>query len=73
MYFFKKDNTIFSKKWFSRKNVYKKLIRSRNIYGKEYKNDFLDMGSISNLKKLPKFLDKIFFKPCLFLDRDGVI
>ena len=31
------------------------------------------MGSISNLKKLPKFLDKIFFKPCLFLDRDGVI
>ena len=55
------------------KNVYKKLIRSRNIYGKEYKNDFLDMGSISNLKKLPKFLDKIFFKPCLFLDRDGVI
>ena len=55
------------------KNVYQKLIKSRDIYGKEYKNDFLDMGSISNLKKLPKFLKKIYYKPCLFLDRDGVI
>ena len=32
------------------------------------------MGVPSSLKKkLPKFLDDIYFKPCLFLDRDGVI
>lgn len=72
---------IFSKKIISylvkdgslEKNVYKNLIKSRNICGKEYKNDFLDMGSIPNLKRLPKFLKRISFKPCIFLDRDGVI
>tara|TARA_X000000950_G_scaffold286617_1_gene396101 strand:- start:24060 stop:25223 length:1164 start_codon:yes stop_codon:yes gene_type:complete len=55
------------------KNVFPKLVKLKKICGKEYKNYFLDMGEISTLKKLPKFLDKIFFKPCLFLDRDGVI
>jgi D,D-heptose 1,7-bisphosphate phosphatase len=55
------------------KSVYKKLIRLKKIFGKEYKNDFLDMGSITSLKRLPKFLKKISNKPCLFLDRDGVI
>ena len=55
------------------KKVFKKLIKEKKIFGKEYKNEFLDMGTYSSLKKLPKFLDKIFLKPCLFLDRDGVI
>ena len=31
------------------------------------------MGRPSTFKKLPKFIDKIFTKPALFLDRDGVI
>ena len=39
------------------KNVYKKLIRSRNIYGKEYKNDFR-YGKYFKFKKLPKFLER---------------
>ena len=55
------------------KSVYKKLINTKKIFGKEYKNDFLDMGSIASLKRLPKFIKKISKKPCLFLDRDGVI
>ena len=55
------------------KKVFKKLIKEKKIFGKEYKNEFLDMGTYSSLKRLPKFLDKILFKPCLFLDRDGVI
>ena len=54
MYFFKKDNTIFNKKWFSRKKRLSKLIRSRNIYGKEYKNDFR-YGRILNLKNYLNF------------------
>ena len=40
--------------------------------GKIYKNDFIDMGTPKDLK-LPKFLEKINFKPAVFLDRDGVI
>lgn len=55
------------------KNVFNKLIQKRLISGKEYKNDFLDMGEPQALKELPKFLKKFFFKPTLFLDRDGVI
>lgn len=55
------------------KNVFPKLIIKKKIFGKEYKNEFLDMGELSTLKKLPKFLQKITHKPGLFLDRDGVI
>jgi D,D-heptose 1,7-bisphosphate phosphatase len=55
------------------KEVFPKLIKKKKIYGKKYENSFLDMGEISTLKKLPKFIDGILFKPCLFLDRDGVI
>jgi D,D-heptose 1,7-bisphosphate phosphatase len=55
------------------KNVFPKLIIKKKIFGKEYKSQFLDMGELSTLKKLPKFLQKMTYKPCLFLDRDGVI
>ncbi len=55
------------------KKVFKKLIKRKKIFGKKYENEFLDMGTPLSLKKLPKFLNKISLKPCLFLDRDGVI
>tara|TARA_B100000989_G_scaffold299059_1_gene292687 strand:+ start:18048 stop:19211 length:1164 start_codon:yes stop_codon:yes gene_type:complete len=55
------------------KSVFKKLIKMKKISGKEYLDDFIDMGSVSTLRKLPKFIDKTFIKPALFLDRDGVI
>ncbi len=55
------------------KNVFIKLIKKKKISGKVYDREFLDMGRPSTFKKLPKFIDKIFTKPALFLDRDGVI
>ena len=55
------------------KKVFKKLIKIKKISGKEYENEFLDIGVPPSLKRLSKFLDNISFKPCLFLDRDGVI
>ena len=55
------------------KDVFIKLIKIKKISGKVYLNDFIDMGRTATLNKLPKFIDKIFTKPALFLDRDGVI
>tara|TARA_B100001093_G_scaffold342444_1_gene327288 strand:- start:1440 stop:2603 length:1164 start_codon:yes stop_codon:yes gene_type:complete len=55
------------------KDVFTKLIRIKKISGSVYSDDFIDMGHISTLRKLPKFINKIFTKPALFLDRDGVI
>ncbi len=55
------------------KNVFKKLIKNKKISGKEYDNEFIDMGRPSTLKELPKFINRTFNKPALFLDRDGVI
>lgn len=55
------------------KEVFPKLLSDNQLYGKIYKNDFIDMGIYKELKRLPKFLDKIHRKPALFLDRDGVI
>jgi len=55
------------------KEVFPKLVNNNQLYGKIYSNDFIDMGIYRDLKRLPKFLDKIQYKPALFLDRDGVI
>jgi len=55
------------------KNVFSKLIKKKKICGKEYNNQFLDMGRPTTFKKLPKFIEKTFTKPAIFLDRDGVI
>ena len=55
------------------KDVFIKLIKIKKISGKVYLNDFIDMGRTATLNKLPKFIDKVFTKPALFLDRDGVI
>ena len=55
------------------KEVYPKLMKIKKVFGKVYKNKFLDMGTPSTLKKLPNFLNSINYKPCIFLDRDGVI
>lgn len=55
------------------KDVFPKLINKKLISGKKYNNEFIDMGTIKDLKRLPKFLKRKNFKPALFLDRDGVI
>tara|TARA_B100000963_G_scaffold356741_1_gene377493 strand:- start:2080 stop:3249 length:1170 start_codon:yes stop_codon:yes gene_type:complete len=55
------------------KIVFPKLIKKKKLYGKIYNNDFIDMGTYEDLKRMPSFLKKISFKPALFLDRDGVL
>ncbi len=55
------------------KLVFPKLIIKKKLYGKIYNNDFIDMGTYKDLKRLPTFLKKMYFKPALFLDKDGVI
>ena len=69
----KKILPYLEKKGSLEKEVFKKLIKIKKIFGKKYENNFLDIGVPSSLKKLSKFLDDISLKPCLFLDRDGVI
>lgn len=71
--FSKKIITYLVKKGSLEKYVYKKLIKINSICGKVYNNDFIDIGLPSTLKKLPRFIEKTYRKPALFLDRDGVI
>lgn len=50
------------------------LINNKKLIGKVIKSaKFLDIGTKQNYVKTSKFLNKIFYKPALFLDRDGVI
>ena len=49
------------------------LIKSKLISGKLYNQFFLDIGSPKNLKVGSIKLKKEFYKPAVFLDRDGVI
>ncbi len=71
--FSKKIIKFLKKKGSLEKDVYPEIIKQNKMGGKIYKNDFIDMGTPKDLKKLPKFLEKINFKPAVFLDRDGVI
>lgn len=69
----KKIIHFLKKKGSLEKDVYSKLIKIKEIKGKLYKQKFIDMGEYQYLKKLPSFLKEFYFKPALFLDRDGVI
>ena len=55
------------------KDVFPKLIDRKKIYAKEYHAKFIDMGRINDLRKIQIFIKKFYYKPALFLDRDGVI
>jgi D-glycero-D-manno-heptose 1,7-bisphosphate phosphatase len=74
VYFFKKEFLKNIKNRYSslELDILPGLIKKGKIYGKFYKNFFLDIGTEKNLKLAPKKL-KFFFKPAIFLDRDGVI
>ena len=75
VYFFKKD--IF--KYVNNKNcsleneILPKLINSKKIQGKFYKDFFIDIGSKYFFKTANSKLKKEFYKSAVFLDRDGVI
>ena len=71
--FSKKIIKFLKKKGSLEKDVYPTIINQNKMGGKTYKNDFIDMGTPKDLKRLPNFLKKIYFKPAVFLDRDGVI
>ena len=75
IYFFKKD--IF--KYVQNKNIsleneiLPKLINKKIISGKKFNRFFFDIGTPKNFLKANKILYKHFYKPAVFLDRDGVI
>ena len=50
-----------------------KLINLKKIQGKFFNNFFIDIGSKHFLKLANSKLKKEFYKPAIFLDRDGVI
>lgn len=57
-------------------DIFEKLIKKKQIFGKVYNkpsNAFIDIGIYNDLNKSPKFIKKVTYKRALFLDRDGVI
>ena len=75
VYFFKKNflKYIKNKKSSLENDILTSLINNKKICGKFYNNYFLDIGLPKNLIKAKKDFKKIFFKPAIFLDRDGTI
>ena len=75
IYFLKK--TIFkyieNKELSLEEDVLPKLIKTKTISGKLFKNFFIDIGTPNNFKKAKKSLLDYFKRPAVFLDRDGVI
>ena len=75
IYFFKKKiiNKIYSKNLSLEDNLLPELINKNKINGVSIKSDFIDIGTRKNFIAGKKFLKKQFFKPAIFLDRDGVL
>ncbi len=57
------------------KDIFPIGLKKKKLQLKSYNNQnkFIDIGIHKDLKKSSSFLKKVFFKPALFLDRDGVI
>ena len=75
VYFFRKSflDYIENKETSLEKDILPKLINNKKVCGKYYNNNFLDIGTTKNLIKAKVIFKKIFFKPAIFLDRDGTI
>ena len=75
VYFFKKEifKYVNSKKCSLENEILPKLINLKKIQGKFFNNFFIDIGSKHFLKLANSKLKKEFYKPAIFLDRDGVI
>ena len=50
-----------------------KFIQNKKLTAKKYKKFFLDIGTPKYIRSAHKKLKKYFYKPAVFLDRDGVI
>ena len=75
VYFFNKSFLKFveNKESSLENDILPNLINDKKICGKYYNNHFLDIGTPKNLKIAKIYFKKIFFKPAIFLDRDGTI
>ena len=50
-----------------------KFIQNKKLTAKKYKKFFLDIGTPKYIRSAHKKLKKYFYRPAVFLDRDGVI
>jgi len=75
VYFFKRKllNLISNKICSLENDILPKLIKKGEISGKIYNDFFLDIGTPKYLKNTSYILNKIYRRPAVFLDRDGVI
>ena len=75
VYFFKKKFLKLIKNKFSslENDLLRDLIIKKKIEGRFFKNFFLDIGTPKNFKMAKNFLKTQFYKPAIFLDRDGVL
>tara|TARA_B100000900_G_scaffold386142_1_gene376350 strand:+ start:3062 stop:4258 length:1197 start_codon:yes stop_codon:yes gene_type:complete len=75
IYFFKSKilNYISNKNHSLENDILPNLINKNKIQGKFYNDFFIDIGSNFFFKKAKFELKNNFFKPAIFLDRDGVI
>tara|TARA_B100000900_G_scaffold390974_1_gene385139 strand:- start:668 stop:1861 length:1194 start_codon:yes stop_codon:yes gene_type:complete len=75
IYYFKKKifRYIKNKHLSLEDEIIPKLIEKKLISGKKFKNFFFDIGTPRNFIRAEKLLFKNFYRPAVFLDRDGVI
>ena len=75
VYYFKRGifKYIKNKKISLENEILPKLIDKKIISGKHFPQFFFDIGTPKNFLKANKVLHKHFYKPAVFLDRDGVI
>ena len=75
VYFFKRKllNLISNKICSLENDILPKLIRKSKISGNIYDDFFLDIGTPKYLRNTSYILNKIYRRPAVFLDRDGVI
>ena len=74
VYFFRKMflKYIQNKKLSLENEIIPNLINKKKMSGKIYNKFFLDIGTPKNFKKAKKYF-KSFYRPAIFLDRDGTL
>lgn len=75
IYFFKKKiiNLIPKKKFSLEDELLPKLINKRLLNAEAFNDFFIDIGTPKYLKSSKKRIKDYFYRPAIFLDRDGVI
>tara|TARA_X000001036_G_scaffold312491_1_gene291084 strand:- start:343 stop:1524 length:1182 start_codon:yes stop_codon:yes gene_type:complete len=75
IYFFKRKllNLISNKICSLENDILPKLIRKSKVSGNIYDDFFLDIGTPKYLRNTSYILNKIYRRPAVFLDRDGVV